>query len=162
MQLSSILSLDCTRSAVLCSSKKRAFEIISEIAAEKLEQNAQKLFEALLTREKMGSTGIGSGIAIPHGRIQGSNQAIGIFIQCEESIEYDAIDNQPVDLIFALLVPEDLCQQHISTLAHIAERLHDKQKCRQLRHAETDQALYDLIIKEAEQTQGSINATQNS
>ena len=162
MQLSSILSLDCTKSAVLCSSKKRAFEIISEIAAKKLEQNSQKLFEALLTREKMGSTGIGSGIAIPHGRIQGSNQAVGVFLQCEEPIEYGAIDNQPVDLIFALLVPEELCQQHISTLAHIAEQLQNKQKCRQLRHAESDQALYDLIVKYSEQTEGCINGTENS
>lgn len=161
MQLSTILSLDCTKSAVPCTSKKRALEIISEIAAKKLEQNPQKLFEALLNREKMGSTGIGSGIAIPHGRIQGSNQAVAVFIQCEQTVDYDAIDNQPVDLIFALFVPEELCQQHISTLAHIAERLSNKQRCRKLRHAESDQALYDLItiIENMEET---TNAIENS
>lgn len=145
MELKDVLKLDCTKSAVLCSSKKRALEVISELAASQLDQNPQKLFECMLGREKMGSTGIGNGIAIPHGRIFNSDQAVGVLIQCAEPIEFDAIDNQPVDLLFALLVPDDQCNEHLKTLSLIAQKLGDKQICRQLRHARSDQELYDII-----------------
>ncbi|CAH0532495.1 Nitrogen regulatory protein [Vibrio stylophorae] len=145
MQLDSVLSLDCTKSAVQCSSKKRALEIISELAATALDQSPQQLFECLLSREKMGSTGIGAGIAIPHGRLTHSDHAIGVLLQCQEPIEFDAIDNQPVDLLFALLVPEEQCQAHLKTLAKIAEKLSDKRVCKQLRQAQSDEELYQLI-----------------
>ncbi|MGF1725788.1 PTS IIA-like nitrogen regulatory protein PtsN [Photobacterium nomapromontoriensis] len=145
MQLSNVLSLDCTKSAVPCSSKKRALEIISEIAAEHLDQNPQPLFECMLNREKMGSTGIGNGIAIPHGRINNSDQAIAILIQCQDPIEFDAIDNQPVDLLFALLVPDDQCTEHLKTLSCMAEKLSNKQVCKQLRTAKSDEELYQIL-----------------
>lgn len=121
MQLSEVLSLDCTKSAVQCSSKKRALEIISEIAALHTGQNATELFECMLSREKMGSTGIGNGIAIPHARMSDSENAVAVLLQCEEPIEFDSIDNRPVDLLFALLVPEDQCKEHLKTLACMAE-----------------------------------------
>ncbi|KXF80044.1 PTS IIA-like nitrogen regulatory protein PtsN [Enterovibrio coralii] len=145
MELKDVLKLDCTKSAVLCSSKKRALELISELAANELDQNPQKLFECMLGREKMGSTGIGNGIAIPHGRIFNSDHAVGVLIQCAEPIEFDAIDNQPVDLMFALFVPDDQCKEHLTTLSLIAQKLGDKQICRQLRNASSDQELYDII-----------------
>ncbi|CZF78372.1 MULTISPECIES: PTS IIA-like nitrogen regulatory protein PtsN [Grimontia] len=145
MELKDVLKLDCTKSAVLCSSKKRALEVISELAASQLDQNPQKLFECMLGREKMGSTGIGNGIAIPHGRIFNSDHAVGVLVKCAEPIEFDAIDNQPVDLLFALLVPDDQCKEHLKTLSLIAQKLGDKQICRQLRHASSDQELYDII-----------------
>lgn len=145
MQLSTILSKDCTKSAVLCTSKKRVLELISELAGQELEINPQKLFESLLDREKLGSTGIGNGIAIPHGRIENTNEAVGVLIQCSEPIHYDAIDNQPVDLIFALLVPAKLCKNHFATLAFIAEKLSDKQISKKLRKVTSDQELYQLI-----------------
>ncbi|HIF9247291.1 TPA: PTS IIA-like nitrogen regulatory protein PtsN [Photobacterium damselae] len=149
MQLSNVLSIDCTKSAVSCSSKKRALEIISEIAAEHLDQNPQPLFDCMLNREKMGTTGIGNGIAIPHGRINNSDKAIAVFIQSQEPIEFDAIDNQPVDLLFALLVPENQCPEHLKTLSAIAEKLSDKQLCKQLRCAQSDEELYQLITHES-------------
>ncbi|WP_299019200.1 PTS IIA-like nitrogen regulatory protein PtsN [uncultured Photobacterium sp.] len=145
MQLSNVLSLDCTKSAVHCSSKKRALEIISEIAAEHLDQNPQPLFECMLSREKMGSTGIGNGIAIPHGRIHNSEQAIAVLIQCQNPIQFDAIDNQPVDLLFALLVPDEQCQEHLKTLSCMAEKLSNKQICKQLRTAKSDEELYQIL-----------------
>lgn len=156
MQLSTILSLDCTKSAVLCTSKKRVLELISELAAQKLDQNPQKLFEALLGREKMGSTGIGNGVAIPHGRINGINQAIAVFIRCSEPIPFEAVDNQQVDLVFALFVPEELCKAHLSTLSYIAEKLSDKQRCRQLRNATSDAEFYEIVTTELKD---SSNAT---
>ncbi|MEH6530219.1 MULTISPECIES: PTS IIA-like nitrogen regulatory protein PtsN [Photobacterium] len=149
MHLSNVLSLDCTKSAVHCSSKKRALEIISEIAAEHLDQNPQPLFECILNREKMGSTGIGNGIAIPHGRIQNSDKAIAILIQCQDPIQFDAIDNQPVDLLFALLVPDAQCKEHLKTLSSMAEKLSNKQVCKQLRTAKSDEELYQIMTNES-------------
>lgn len=148
MQLSEVLSLDCTKSAVQCSSKKRALEIISEIAAIHTGQNATELFECMLSREKMGSTGIGNGIAIPHARMSDSEKAVAVLLQCEEPIEFDSIDNRPVDLLFALLVPEDQCKEHLKTLACMAERLNDKQILKQLRNAESDQELFNIMVNQ--------------
>ncbi len=148
MQLSEVLSLDCTKSAVQCSSKKRALEIISEIAALHTGQNATELFECMLSREKMGSTGIGNGIAIPHARMSDSENAVAVLLQCEEPIEFDSIDNRPVDLLFALLVPEDQCKEHLKTLACMAERLNDKQILKQLRNAASDQDLYNIMVNQ--------------
>ncbi len=113
MQLSEILSLDCTKSAVQCTSKKRALEMISELVAEQTGQSSTELFECMLSREKMGSTGIGNGIAIPHARMQSSDKAIAVLIQCESPVEFDSIDNRPVDLLFALLVPDAQCKEHL-------------------------------------------------
>ncbi|OWH85032.1 PTS IIA-like nitrogen regulatory protein PtsN [Vibrio cholerae] len=148
MQLSEVLSLDCTKSAVQCSSKKRALEIISEIAALHTGQNATELFECMLSRKKMGSTGIGNGIAIPHARMSDSENAVAVLLQCEEPIEFDSIDNRPVDLLFALLVPEDQCKEHLKTLACMAERLNDKQILKQLRNAASDQELYNIMVNQ--------------
>ncbi len=147
MQLSEVLSLDCTKSAVQCSSKKRALEIISEIAASHTGQNSTELFECMLSREKMGSTGIGNGIAIPHARMSSSDNAVAVLLQCEEPIEFDSIDNRPVDLLFALLVPEEQCKEHLKTLSSMAERLNDKQILKQLRKAQSDEELYNIMVQ---------------
>ncbi|RJX70631.1 PTS IIA-like nitrogen-regulatory protein PtsN [Vibrio sinensis] len=147
MQLREILSLDCTKSAVQCTSKKRALEMISEIVAEHTGQNSTELFECMLSREKMGSTGIGNGIAIPHARMKsGNEQAVAVLLQCDTPIEFDSIDNRPVDVLFALLVPDAQCKDHLKTLSCMAERLNDKQVLKQLRKAQSDQELYDIMV----------------
>jgi len=148
MQLSEILTLNCTKSAVQCTSKKRALEMISEIVAEQTGQSSNVLFECMLSREKMGSTGIGNGIAIPHARMQSSDKAIAVLLQCESPIEFDAIVNRPVDLLFALLVPDAQCKEHLKTLSSMAERLNNKQVLKQLRKAQTDQELYDIMVNQ--------------
>ncbi len=148
MQLSSVLSLDCTRSAVHCSSKKRALEIISELAASRLTVAPETLFEAMLAREKLCSTCIGNGIAIPHGKMEPGTTTVAVFIRTEQPIPFDAVDNQPVDLLFALLVPEDQCQQHLQTLSAVAKRLADKSVCRRLRTALSDEELYQILTEE--------------
>lgn len=148
MQLSEILTLNCTKSAVQCTSKKRALEMISEIVAEQTGQSSNVLFECMLSREKMGSTGIGNGIAIPHARMQSSDKVIAVLLQCESPIEFDAIDNRPVDLLFALLVPDAQCKEHLKTLSSMAERLNNKQVLKQLRKAQTDQELYDIMVNQ--------------
>ncbi len=136
------------KSAVHCTSKKRALEMISEIAASHTGQDPTELFECMLSREKMGSTGIGNGIAIPHARMKSSDEAIAVLMQCDEPIEFDAIDNRPVDLLFALLVPDAQCKEHLKTLSCMAERLNNKSVLKQLRNAQSDQELYSIIINE--------------
>jgi PTS system nitrogen regulatory IIA component len=148
MQLSDVLSLDCTKSAVHCSSKKRALEIISETAASYTGLDSNELFECMLSREKVGTTGIGNGIAIPHARMTSFDNAVAVLIQCEEAIDFDAIDNRPVDILFALLVPEEQCKTHLKTLAMMAERLNDKPTLKALRKAQSDEELYEIMINQ--------------
>lgn len=158
LQLSSVLSQECTRSAVHCQSKKRALEIISELAAKQLGLPSQVVFEAVLTRERMGSTGIGNGIAIPHGKIEeDAKNAVGVFIQLETPIVFDSIDNQPVDLLFALLVPAGQTKTHLHTLSLVAKRLADKSICRRLRLASNDTDLYNIITDTAASAAGARN-----
>lgn len=149
MQLNEVLSLDCTKTAVQCTSKKRALEIISEIAAQHSGLDSNRLFECMLSREKVGTTGIGNGIAIPHGRMLDSDQAIAVLLQCERPVDFDAIDSRPVDILFALLVPDEQCKTHLTTLSLMAEKLNDKATLKRLRHAETDQELYDIMVGNA-------------
>ncbi|MGL9773821.1 MAG: PTS IIA-like nitrogen regulatory protein PtsN [Sodalis sp. (in: enterobacteria)] len=143
MQIDSVLNIKCTRSDVHCQSRKRALEIISKLAAKQLNLAPQVVFDAVLTRERMGSTGIGNGIAIPHGKLEEDTLcAVGAFIRLEQPIAFDAIDNQPVDLLFALLVPAEQCKVHLHTLLLVAKRLADKTVCRRLRGAQSDEELY--------------------
>jgi len=152
LELSTVLTPDCTRSGVHCQSKKRALEIISELAAKQLNLPHQTLFEAILTRERMGSTGIGNGIAIPHGKLEEDTlRAVGVFISLDQPIAFDAVDNQPVDLLFALLVPADQCKTHLHTLSLVAKRLADKTVCRRLRAAQSNEELYAIITEAPEE-----------
>ncbi|CUX96248.1 Nitrogen regulatory protein [Candidatus Gullanella endobia] len=148
IQISSVLNIECTRSNVYCHSKKKALEIISEIAAKQLNLIPQVVLDAMLTRERIGSTGIGNGIAIPHGKIEEDIQrAVGIFIRLEQPIAFDAIDNQPVDLLFALLMPSDQRKIYFHTLSFVAKRLANKTICRRLRTAQNSKEMYQIIIE---------------
>lgn len=95
----------------------------------------------------MGSTGIGNGIAIPHGRLSNISQPVAVLIKCEEPISFDAIDKQPVDILFALLVPADQCEQHLSTLSSMAEKLNNKHIVKQLRKTQDESELYQVITQ---------------
>lgn len=146
MDIQDLLSPACTRAAVQGASKKRILEIISDIAAEHLEPHeAQSVLPCLLNREKMGSTGIGNGIAMPHGHLSTLTRPLAILITSDQSVDFDAIDKKPVDIFFAMLVPEGNCQQHLQTLSAVASKLSDKNRLKQLRNASNDQALYEAI-----------------
>ncbi|BDX05194.1 PTS sugar transporter subunit IIA [Planctobacterium marinum] len=147
MEIKDILSLDCTRCAVPVTSKKRALQIISDIASEKLETlNEEDVLASLLCREKMGSTGIGQGIAIPHGRVDGLSSPLAIVITCSPGIEFDSIDNQLVDIFFAILVPTEQTDGHLQTLARIAQKLSDKEVIKVIRNCHSDNALYEALV----------------
>lgn len=148
MKISTLLTEDSVFSQVNCKSKKGALEKISRIAGEKLDIDAQGVFNDLIAREKIGSTGVGSGIAIPHVRIDSSLPATGVFIQCESAIDYDSYDGNKVDILFAIFVPEDCCQQYLATLSEISKKLLNKPYLRQLRNADNDLALFQLLQTE--------------
>ncbi|MCL1077465.1 PTS IIA-like nitrogen-regulatory protein PtsN [Parashewanella spongiae] len=147
MELKIILKPECTTCATP-GSKKKVLELISDlIAAQYPDLSGQEIFESLLSREKMGSTGIGNGIAIPHGRLDSIDTPIAALIKCEQPVQFEAIDKQPVDILFALLVPSDQCQQHLTTLSAVAEKLSDKQTLKQLRRIHDEQELYQVITQ---------------
>ena len=147
MELSTILQPECTTCATP-GSKKKVLELISDLAAVQYPTlSSQEIFESLLAREKMGSTGIGNGIAIPHGKLSNISQPVAVLIKCEEPISFDAIDKQPVDILFALLVPADQCEQHLSTLSSMAEKLNNKLIVKQLRKTQDESELYQVITQ---------------
>ncbi|WP_440054895.1 PTS IIA-like nitrogen regulatory protein PtsN [Pseudoalteromonas sp. T1lg65] len=150
MKLSSLVNKDCSKAAVLFNSKKRILEYISELAHTQLPEVSQHaILDALMTREKLGSTGIGKGIAIPHGRLAGIDHVVTMVLVSEQAIPFEAIDKRPVDIFVALIVPDGDNQHHLKTLATIADRLKDKAFCKQLRQAKTDDELFSVIQNES-------------
>ncbi len=146
MQLSELLTTSCTSCDVAVTSKKRILEKICQLAANQVSDvDQEELLESLLDREKMGSTGIGNGIAIPHGRLPNASKAVAVLITTEKSIDFDAIDNREVDIFVALFVPEDSCKEHLDTLQSIAKLFSDKKMLKQVRKCNDNQALYNLI-----------------
>lgn len=134
MQILEIL----TEERILChfktSSKKNALEELSKLIAEADHSlTYTEIFSCLFAREKLGSTGIGHGVAIPHGRLQHSNKTIAAFLQLRHGIDFDAADHKPVDLIFALLVPENSTDEHLQILSHLADMFSDNSLLGRLR-----------------------------
>jgi len=148
MKISELLDKESIFCQTSCNSKKGILEKISHIAAEKLKIDAQELFNSLIAREKIGSTGVGLGIAIPHVKIDSAYPATAIFMQCCSPIDYDSYDGNKVDILFAIFVPEDKCSEYLTALSEISKKLLDKPFLRQLRNAESNEQLYDLLRSE--------------
>lgn len=149
MQVRSFLSQHRTQCGVEASSKKRALEILSQlIAKDQPTLNADEIFINFTARERLGSTGLGQGIAIPHCRTKNCAGIVGALITLTQPIDYDAVDGHPVDILFALVVPEEAHDAHLQTLATIAERLNRPEFLDALRNAEGQTALFDLAIAE--------------
>ncbi|MBQ4838204.1 MULTISPECIES: PTS IIA-like nitrogen regulatory protein PtsN [Pseudoalteromonas] len=148
MKLSTLISEDCSKAAVLFNSKKRILQYISELAQQKIPSaNQHEILEALLCREKLGSTGIGKGIAIPHGRLPGLNNIVAIILVNQQAIPFDAYDDRNVDIFVALIVPDGENKQHLETLASIAGKLNNKAFCKRLRQASNDSELHQVLVE---------------
>ncbi len=146
MQLTDILTPERVSCDSQAGSKKRVLELLSELAAGGQDSlSRSEIFDSLLSRERLGSTGLGHGIAIPHGRVKNSDKTIGAFIKLREGIDYDAMDHQPVDLLFALLVPEQSTEEHLKLLAQLAEMFSNAEVVAHLRSATSAAALLDTI-----------------
>ena len=146
MDIQAIVSLDRTECAVQCNSKKRILEIIADIAAKQNENIDQAtVLNSLMARERMGSTGIGNGIALPHGRLPGLDKVIAIVVTSTPAIDFDALDEKPVDIFFALLVPEEQTEGHLQTLATVAGKLSDKETIKAIRRATTSDDILSAL-----------------
>ncbi|HID50000.1 MAG TPA: PTS IIA-like nitrogen regulatory protein PtsN [Chromatiales bacterium] len=146
MQLSDFLSTDRIACDVNAQSKKRALEQLSElIAHDQDEVSATEIFDSLLSRERLGGTGIGYGVAIPHGRLKNSTHTTAALIHLKQGVDFDAIDNQPVDLLFALVVPEQATEDHLKILAMLASMFQDETMRNKLRECHKPETILQLI-----------------
>ncbi|HYD68652.1 PTS IIA-like nitrogen regulatory protein PtsN [Azospirillum sp.] len=129
-------------------SKKQALQDMARRAAELTGQHERAIFDVLLERERLGTTGVGHGIAIPHGKLPSLERVWGVFARLERPIDYDAIDEQPVDLIFLLLAPEQAGADHLKALARVSRLLRDQSMCEKLRGSDSADAIYALLTQQ--------------
>lgn len=128
-------------------SKKQALQDLAKKAAELTGQNERAVFDVLLERERLGTTGVGNGIAIPHGKLASLGRLYGVFARLERPIHFESIDEQPVDLIFLLLAPESAGADHLKALARVSRLLRDKGVCEKLRGTDSPDGLFALLTE---------------
>ena len=133
---------------VNASSKRQVLAVVAEIAARKLRLDAGDILDALLEREAAGSTGVGHGVAAPHARLEGLERMRGVFVRLEQPVDFDAVDDQPVDLVFALFAPKDAGAEHLRALARVSRLLRQSDLREQLRQARTADAIHTLLVQE--------------
>lgn len=133
-------------------SKKRAFEQIGQLLEEQLQLGRGKIFDSLFAREKLGSTGLGHGVAIPHGRIRGLKETVGAFAHLKQPIPFDAPDGAPVSLIFVLLVPEQATDLHLQILGELAHLFSDRELRERLNACHHRDKLHQLLTTPAHAT----------
>ena len=145
MDLLKILHADAVRHTQSVGSKKRLFQDLAAIASQNYGINPEVAIEALLERETLGPTGVGHGVALPHARIDNLDRIVGCFIKLDRPIEFDAVDRQPVDLVFALFAPLASGVEHLKALALVSRTLRDPEVCLKLRNNENAGTLLAIL-----------------
>jgi nitrogen PTS system EIIA component len=148
MLLTDLVAPNAVIAALKVNSKKQALQELAAKAAQLTGQNERAVFEVLLQREKLGSTGVGNGIAIPHGKLPKLNKLFGLFARLDRPIDFEALDGQAVDLVFLLLAPETAGADHLKALARVARLLRDPDVARKLRESRDGEALYAVLMLE--------------
>ena len=154
MQLVSILKPDAVKSIASCTSKKRLFHDLGELAEASYGLSATAVIDALIDREGLGPTGVGQGIALPHARMSEAHEVTGLFLRLEKPLDFDAVDRQPVDLVFALIAPENAGVDHLKALALVSRTLRDRATCAKLR-ANSDANTLHTILTEMQASQAA-------
>ncbi|MFO1088736.1 MAG: PTS IIA-like nitrogen regulatory protein PtsN [Hyphomicrobiales bacterium] len=149
MQLSQILERDAVFYEQGVRNKKALLKEIAARATKLTGLEERTIFETLLQRERLGSTGLGSGIAIPHGKFADLKKVVGLFVRLSAPIEFEALDDQPVDLVFVLLAPESAGADHLKALAKVSRLLRDNSIIQKLRGTEDTTALYSVLTEPA-------------
>lgn len=152
MEITDLLAPEAVLPSIRAHSKKQLLQELSSRAAQLTGLPERRIFEILFERERLGSTGMGQGIAIPHGRVAGLPRIVGLFARLETPIAYDAIDDQPVDLVFLLLAPEDAGADHLKALARVSRLLRNQAACERLRAANKPEVLYALLTEKTNGT----------
>jgi PTS system nitrogen regulatory IIA component len=143
--LDSLLTASAVVPALKVKNKKQALQELAARAAELSGRSDREIFDTLLQRERLGSTGVGRGVAIPHGKLAKLEELVGLFARLEKPIDFDALDGEPVDLLFLLLAPEGAGADHLKALARIARLLRDEKVAEKLRNAPDRDAIYALL-----------------
>jgi PTS system nitrogen regulatory IIA component len=129
------------------SSKKKVLENLSQkLAANATATTAEKIFQVLLERERLGSTGLGKGVAIPHARVPGLTHTIAAMLTLENPVAFESADNQPIDIAFGLLVPEEDTDHHLQHLSRLVALFRDPEICDKIRHADSAEAIFELLL----------------
>ncbi len=145
MDVTDILEPDAIVPTLRAASKKQALQELAKRAAEITGLEQREVFDVLLERERLGTTGVGGGVAIPHGKIAKLDKLYGVFARSERGIPFDAVDDQPVDLVFLLLAPESAGADHLKALARVSRLLRDRSICGRLRGCDTADAIYSVL-----------------
>ena len=149
MDLSDLIGEDSVLPSLKANSKKQAIQEIASHAAKVTGLPGRDIFDTLLQRERLGSTGVGHGVAIPHGKLVALDRLVGVFARLSKPVDFEAIDDQPVDLIFLLLAPESAGADHLKALARIARVLRDERNSSLLREAGDAHEIYQALIRPA-------------
>lgn len=149
MEISDLITTDSVIADLRVTSKKQSLQELSKPAAVITGLHERVIFDVLMERERLGTTGVGNGIAIPHGKLANLDKLYGLFARLEKPIDFQAIDKQPVDLIFLLLAPESAGADHLKALARVSRLLRDKQVCKKLRGTDSKEALFALLTESA-------------
>ena len=154
MQLATILQPGAVKVLSGTTSKKRLLQELAEMASQAHGMCHKRCIEALLEREALGPTGVGRGVALPHARLAGLDRVVGLFLKLEKPVDYDAVDRQPVDLVFALLAPENSGVEHLKALAAVSRTMRDAGICAKLR-ANGDSSILHTILTEQQGTKAA-------
>ncbi len=147
MELSEIIRVDAVRAPVKATSKKRLLQDLADMAEGVYALPSATVYKALMEREALGPTGVGRGVAIPHARFPGVTHVIGLFVRLDKPVDFEAIDRQPVDLVFALFAPETAGADHLKALARVSRTLRSEAVCAKLRSTFDPSALYAILTE---------------
>ncbi len=147
MELAELLSPEGVIASLRVTSKKQALQELAQRAAKLVRLPERQIFESLLERERLGTTGVGQGVAIPHAKFAGLDRLYGLFARLEQPIDFEAIDDRPVDIFFALLAPEDAGADHLKALARVSRLLRNQAVCVKLRGTDDAAAIYAILTE---------------
>ncbi len=150
MSLANLLNIGGALGVVRATNKKQLLTVLSERIAHGLHLDERVVFEALLQRERLGSTGVGFGVAIPHAKLPDAQDVYGFFAKLEKPIDYEAIDDEPVDLVFVLIAPENAGADHLRALARVARQLREPMLTAKLRGTEDAEGQYAILTAKAQ------------
>ena len=145
-----LLVLECVTANLKATSKKQALQDLARRAADVSGLHERAVFDVLMERERLGTTGVGNGIAIPHGKLPNLDRLYGLFARLNQPIDFQAIDERPVDLVFVLLAPEGAGADHLKALARISRLLRDQNVCDKLRGTDNAEALFAILTESEE------------
>jgi nitrogen PTS system EIIA component len=148
MVIGDILTRAAIAARANAASKRQVLSLVADVAARNFGLDTAQVLDALAEREAAGSTGVGHGVAVPHARIEGLEQIRGVFVRLDQPVEFGAVDDRPVDLIFALFAPPDSSTEHLRSLARVSRMLRQADLREQLRQARTPDAIHALLVQE--------------